>query len=155
MVVRDADEAIAIVVVVVPVVRVVLVVAVVRAAVVVRVVRARRWARKAVVLVVREDQVAAIAARVVLVPIVVLEAHVGPAVRRTDSRKPPPMRAGKMQVRRASRALAPMANRCRRAASARVSRSVPTQTASDPMESRGIPSVVQSARRSVRQRLVA
>lgn len=153
--VRAADVAIAIVAVVVPVARVVPVAApVVIAARVVRVVRATRWAQ-----VVLEDQVApvAIAARVVRVPIVARVVLVVPAVRRTDSRPAAPaaaasMRAGKMRPR-SSRASVPTVNRCRRAASARVSQSAPTQMAWVPMESRGIPSVVQSARPSAQPRV--
>ena len=155
VVVRVADVAIAIVAVVVPVVPVVLVVRVVRAAVpvaavqvaVVRVARATRW-----VPVVLADQ-AAIAVLVVRVPIVDRVVLVVPVVRRTDSSTlalPAQLvtQAGKMQ-HRSSRASAPMASRCRRAPSARVSRSAPTQMAWVPTESRGIPSVAQSARPSV------
>jgi hypothetical protein len=55
-------------------------------------------------------------------------------------------------VLRSSRALVPMDNPCRRAASGRASRSVPTQMASDPTELPGIPSVARNDRPNATRR---
>jgi hypothetical protein len=101
--------------------------------------------RQVPVVVAAENSAAAIAIVVRVATVVVLVAHV-----RKDRTHP-----GRMQVassvRRSSLGSALMVSRCRRAASARASRSVPTQTAWDPTESRGIPSVARSVRPSAKR----
>jgi hypothetical protein len=87
----------------------------------------------------RADQVADVIA------IVVHVAPIAPGIRNRQAPK-----ADKL-VRRNRRASVPTGSLCRRAASVRASRSVPMQMASDPTELPGIPSVVASAKPSVRR----
>jgi hypothetical protein len=166
---RDADVAIGrLVVVAVPVVRAADVVLVV-AAVAVPVVRAADVATSAVRVTVAlrafkvpkparvpvvQVEISAVAIAIVVlavVPVVpvVLVVRAVLAPRAAINSNTHPVASSVLRSRHAS---VPTDSLCRRAASARASRSDPMQMASDPTESRGIPSVVRSVRPSVRRR---
>jgi hypothetical protein len=170
--VRDADAAIVIVVVraadvvlgdvalvaaavrEVPAVRAAdVVISAVRVKVVLRVPKVPRPAPVRVVAV--ENSAVAIAigvrAAVPVVPVVLVRAVPAPKVPTNSSMHldRTPVASSVLRSRRAS---APTDSLCRRAASVRASRSDPTQMASDPTESPGIPSVVRSVRPSGKRR---
>jgi hypothetical protein len=96
------------------------------------------------VRVVRVDRVDIRAADVVIATAVHV-APIAPGIRSTQ------VSVARVSPLRSSRVLAPTDSLCRRAASVRASQSVPMQMASDPMEPPGIPSVVRSAKPSVRR----